>query len=58
MTREQQTANDMRYRDWREAYDDDVRQRVKHWGDKRKRANSGLRDVGGLDAALFEPARD
>lgn len=54
MTRQEQQAQDKRYSDWRAAYVEDVRERVKHWGDKRKRGSQGLRSYNGaLDGALF-----
>lgn len=57
MTREQQQALDKRYDDWREAYREDVVERVKHWGDRRKRGNSAPKlSTPALDGAL-EPGR-
>jgi hypothetical protein len=57
MTREQQQEKDARYADWREAYREDVVERVKRWGDRRKRGNKSPRvDSPALDGAL-EPGR-
>lgn len=59
MTRQEQQARDKRYADWHEAYVEEVRDRVKHWGDKRAgrtitaRKRSGLGS--GLDGALLAP---
>lgn len=58
MTREQQQAKDPRYADWRAAYIEEVRERVKHWGDRRagRRAPSTSSvKVSGLDGVLFAP---
>lgn len=53
MTRQEQQDLDKRYEDWREVYREDVVERVKHWGDKRKRGNSRPRvDSPALDGAL------
>lgn len=57
MTREQQQAQDPRYSDWRQAYREDVVERVKHWGDRRKRGSVQRRAPQGLDTALFAPGR-
>jgi len=56
-TREQQVVADQRYNDWREVYISEVRDRVKHWGDRRKRGSSTTRSYGELDNSLFEPGR-
>jgi hypothetical protein len=57
MTRQEQQALDKRYEDWRAAYREDVVERVKHWGDKRKRGSKSPRvDSPALDGAL-EPGR-
>lgn len=56
MTRAEQQASNPAYRDWRAAYTEDVRERVKHWGDKRKRASQATRAYAGdLEGALFAP---
>ena len=56
MTREQEAANDKRYDDWRAVYISEIRDRVKHWGDKRKRGNAAMPLYrGDLDGALFAP---
>ena len=57
MTRQEQQANDKRYEDWREVYREEVVERVKHWGDRRKRGNAARPASPGLDAALFSPGR-
>lgn len=55
MTREQQQSADPRYDDWRAAYREDVVERVKHWGDKRK---SGKRsNNGSMQESLNAPGR-
>ena len=57
MTRQEQQDRDARYNDWRAVYYEEVTQRVKHWGDKRKRA-ARASTVGNLDGALFAPGGD
>ena len=53
---DQPIERDKRYADWLEVYIDEVRNRVKHWGDKRKRGGSvSSPRAGDLDAALFLP---
>jgi len=52
-----QQETDQRYKDWRDVYVSEIRDRVKHWGDRRKRGNSATRSYGDLDASLFEPGR-
>lgn len=56
MTRSEQVANDPRYADWRAAYIDDVRNRVKHWGDKRRNAAPKFKTTA-LDGA-YAPGGD
>jgi len=57
MTRQEQQDKDKRYDDWREVYRFEVVQRVKHWGDKRKRGSkTSSNDGRALDGAL-EPGR-
>lgn len=55
---------DPRYADWYAAYVEDVRDRVKHWGDKRSSAVKGgradsavTRNPTTLDGSLFESGR-
>lgn len=58
MTRDQQVAQDRRYDDWRAAYREDIVERVKHWGDKRKSPRSRQSStVSTLDTSLFTPSR-
>jgi hypothetical protein len=54
--------DDRRYADWYLAYVEDVRDRVKHWGDKRGHAVGKARSDAlaihngtDLDGALFAP---
>lgn len=52
-----------RYRDWELVYVEEVFERVKHWGDGRKRQVASLfqpivfQPPIGLDKSLFEPGR-
>jgi hypothetical protein len=56
MTDSPKPQPDKRYDDWRAVYISEIRDRVKHWGDKRKRSNSTVREYkGDLDGALFAP---
>lgn len=53
---------DPRYADWYVVYVEDVRERVKHWGDKRASAvarpdSAATRNATSLDGALFESGR-
>lgn len=57
MNRQQQQDRDARYNDWRAVYSEEIHQRVKHWGDKRKRA-ARVASVGQLDGNLFAPGGD
>ena len=59
MTRQEQQDRDRRYADWERVYVEEVRERVKHWGDRRKRsASRGPARVDNLDGALFAPGGD
>jgi hypothetical protein len=44
-TREEQVALDRRYMDWHKVYVEETVDKVKHWGDRHKRARPGNTDT-------------